>query len=409
MVTKLNFSAVSGLCVFILTTSYWLYQYNYPYSLSPIRIGVIHSLTGTMAQSEQPLVDILSLEVEEINTSGGLLGRQIEMIVADSRSNAEHAAKEVKKLILNEKVDVIFGCWTSSCRKAVKPIVEKYQSILFYPVQYEGLEESKNIIYTGAAPNQQIIPGINWALKNFGKRVYLIGSNYIFPRAANVIVRDIVQLKKAEVVGEKYVDLGSSNFESVISDILALRPDVVLNTVNGDSNKYLFSNLKLGDLEDIPVVSFSFSETELTLIEQARNKNHYAVWNYFQSIERDENTQFIEKIKQKLGRNIVISDPMEATYIAFRIWVQSVVRARTSKPKVVIKHTDNQTFNSPGGIVSVDNNNHHLRKIVRIGPAREDGQFDIVWESAYAMRPVPFPTYRNKHEWRLIVDKLPKK
>lgn len=387
----------------ILYTQLGKHSLFFDTELEPIRIGILHSLTGTMAESETPLVEILIMGVNEINAKGGLLGRQVEVIIVDGRSDWKRVADEAERLIRDEKVDVIFGCWTSACRKEIKPIIEKYNHLLFYALQYEGLETSGNIVYTGAIPNQQIIPGVNWALKNLGERVYLLGSDYIFPWASNIIIRDIVEIKNAEVVAERYVSLGSSEFDEIISEIESLQPDVIFNTINGDSNKSFFQKRNAAGLDKIPVVSFSISEVELAGISSARVKTHYAVWSYFQSIKNNVNSDFVGRVKKHFGDKHVVGDAMEASYIGLKLWSKAVLHAESVVPSLVLRAINEQSFNAPEGIVSVDSVNHHLRKFVRIGQAREDGQFDIVWKSGFSVRPVPFPTYRSKSEWQKII------
>lgn len=395
----------------VLATLVWfsLFFSTFEAKHETIRIGILHSLTGTMAASEKPLVDVLLMGVDEINASGGLLGRQLETIVIDSRSDWDYLASETERLIVENKVDVFFGCWTSSCRKAIKPIVEKYNRFLFYPVQYEGLEESENIIYTGAAPNQQIIPGVNWLLKELGRRVYLLGSDYIFPRTANFIIRDIVNIKNSEIVAERYLPLGSDDFTEVMAEIKNLQPDVIVNTINGDSNQYFFMRKKQAGLDDIPVVSFSITESELSSIPEARNKNHFAVWNYFQSIDDPANQEFISKLQKKWGSKKVIGDPMEASYIGLKLWSQAVRLAESTDTSLVSQAINEQSLKAPEGIVSIDSSNHHMRKFVRVGQARPDGQFNVIWKSEFAVRPVPFPTYRSRNEWQEIISQLSRK
>lgn len=382
------------------------YSFVFDSKKDHIRIGILHSLTGTMAESEKPLVDILLMGIDEINSAGGLLERQVEAVVVDGRSDWPHFSKEAERLISDGEVDVLFGCWTSACRKAVKPVVEKYNHLLFYPVQYEGLEQSSNIVYTGAAPNQQIVPGVNWALETFGQRIYLLGSDYIFPRAANFIINDIVNIKKAKTVAERYVILGSVEFDEIISEIKELKPDVIINTINGDSNAAFFRKRKEAGIEDVPVVSFSVAEAELAVIPDARTTSHYAVWNYFQSIKNPVNRAFIARIKNKLGSNQVVGDPMEASYIGLKLWAQAVRLAETTEVAQVLKAIDEKGLNAPEGIVSIDSRNHHLRKIVRVGKARADGQFDIIWQSKHAIRPVPYPSFRSRSDWDDIVKKI---
>ncbi|MFK5892337.1 MAG: urea ABC transporter substrate-binding protein [Pseudomonadota bacterium] len=379
-----------------------------------IRIGILHSLSGAMAVSGQPLVDAVTLAVSEINANGGLLGKQVEIIVVDGKSNWPLFAKEATHLIKNEKVSAIFGCWTSSCRKAVKPIVEKLDNLLFYPVQYEGLEESPNIIYTGATPNQQIIPGVSWALKNLGKRLYLIGSDYIFPHAANQIIKDISKAQKGVILKEEYISLGSNTFNSqkisqIISDIKKYQPNVILNTINGNANHLFFNQLQSAGIDNIPVISFSISEPELAKIKSAQRNNHYTVWNYFQSIDNEENQHFISQFKQLYGKESVIGDPMEASYIAIKLWAQAVREARSEEPKRVNKSIRRQSLKAPQGIVSVDPETRHLWKAVRIGQAQTNGQFKIIWQTKHPIQPKPFPSYRTKHQWQKLLKTFSKK
>ena len=390
----------------ILTLTLLSLQYDKHSDMPAIRIGIIHSLTGTMAKSEKPLVDILHMAVDEINADGGLLGRRLETVIVDGRSDTAYSAKAAERLIVEEKVDVIFGCWTSSCRKALKPIVEKHNHLLFYPVQYEGLEQSPNIIYTGAAPNQQIIPGVIWALNNLGRRVYLLGSDYIFPHTANFIIRDIARVKNASIVAERYRPLGSDDFEKVIEEIKKLKPDVILNTINGDSNQHFFFQKHEAGLDGIPVLSFSVTEAELLAMPSASIDSHYAAQSYFQSIDSPVNKEFVERIKQKFGNRQVIGDPMEASYIGFKLWAQAVRSAGSIDPGMVLKTIKEQTLNAPEGVVSVDRSNKHLRKNVRVGRAKVNGQFDIVWKLDHAVRPVPFPSYRSRAEWQTICKQI---
>jgi len=370
----------------------------------PIRVGILHSLTGTMAFSEKPLVDALTLAIEETNQQGGLLGRMIEPIIVDGQSNWELFAKEAERLIVEEKVSVIFGCWTSACRKAVKPVVEKYQHLLFYPLQHEGLEQSPNIIYTGATPNQQISPSIKWAMKNLGKKFFLIGSDYIFPRTANQIIKDLLKAQQGTVLAERYLPLGSKNVQAIIDEIEKQQPDVILNTINGDSNIAFFQALQ--HIKKIPVISYSIGEPELAQIGADLVTGHYAAWNYFQSIEDPENIRFVKRFKQRFGEQRLINDPMEASYIGFTLWANAVNHAQSIQPQRIKEVIGKQSFNAPEGIVAVDSHNLHLWKTARIGQAQEDGQFKIIWQSDKPVRPVPYPFYRSKKAWQHLIENL---
>lgn len=370
---------------------------------TPIRIGVLHSLTGTMSVSEAPLVDAVRLAVEEINASGGLLGRQVELVLADSRSDSTVAAAEAERLIVEEKVSALFACWTSACRKAVKPIVEKHRHLMFYPLQYEGMEASPNIIYTGSAPSQQIIPGTRWALDHFGKHVYLIGSDYIFPRTANRIIRDLVGVVGGKVLQERYVPLGADPSALITKDLRQQQPSVILNTLNGDSNKHFFRALHEAGLDRIPVMSFSVAEVELGAFISDAHPAHYATWSYFQSLPDDDNQRFVKAFQARFGKNRVTSDPIEAAYSGIRLWANAVREAASAAPEQVNPVIGRQTLPGPSGVVAVDASTRHLWKMVRIGKARADGQFDQIEASATTVRPAPFPAYRSIEAWRRLI------
>ena len=372
----------------------WLYS-RYGRVEPGIKIGVLHSLSGTMMASETPLVDAVRLAVEEANQSGGVNGAQLEMVVADCRSDADICAQQAERMITQEGVRALFGCWTSACRKAVKPVVEKHHHLLFYPVQYEGLEQSPDIIYTGAAPNQQIIPMVTWALQNRGKRVYLIGSDYVFPRTANQIVKKMLLAQGGQLVAERYAPLGERNMDDFVREIAERRPDFVLNTLNGDSNLHFFRALHRAGIraEDIPVFSTSIAEAELAAMGPELPVGHYAAWNYFQSVQSEENRAFIERFRRRFGQQRLLDDPMEAAYIGVHLWVNALRRAGTSDMHTVKAILAQQTLLAPEGIVAVDAETLHLWKQVRIGRVRADGQFEIVWQSGRSLAPAPFPFF----------------
>ena len=386
----------------------WVYVHHHA-AKPAIKIGVLHSLTGTMAASEAPLVEAVRLAVEEANQSGGINGAKIEMIVSDCRSDADYCAEQAEKLITRDKVQALFGCWTSACRKAVKTVVEKYHSLLFYPVQYEGLEQSPDIIYTGAAPNQQIIPMVFWAMQQRGQRAYLVGSDYVFPHVANRIIKKLLVAKEGQLIAEHYVPLGEHHLDDIAREIARLHPDFVVNTINGDSNRYFFEALKRAGVhaDDIPVFSTSIAEVELAAMGPELMKGHYAAWNYFQSVEGDENRAFIERFRRRFGLQRVLDDPMEAAYIAVHLWVNAMREMNTTDIASVKSALGQQALNAPEGIVAVDADTHHLWKMVRIGRARADGQFDIVWQSARSMAPAPFPFFISPAERDAISKGVP--
>lgn len=374
----------------------------------PIRVGILHSLSGTMAFSESAVVDATLLAIEELNASGGLLGRMIEPVVVDGASNPDVFDLEAEKLITESKVDVVFGCWTSASRKTVKPIFERHDHLLVYPVQYEGLESSPNIIYTGSAPNQQIVPAVLWAVRNLGKRIYLVGSDYVFPRTANAIIRHQAEVLWGHVVGEKYLVLGSQDVSEVIADIQAAKPDVIMNTINGDSNIAFFRELRAAESagEKVPVISFSIAEQELTEMPLQGMIGDFTAWTYFQNIEREENQAFVSKFKARYGENRVTSDPMEAAYFGVHLWAQAVRVAKTSNVRAVRTAFLGQSIQAPQGTIYVDPETRHTWKAARIGRIRKDGQFSIVWQTEKSIRPEPFPTFRSRSEWESYLNDL---
>ncbi len=374
----------------------------------PIKIGILHSQTGTLADSESPVADATLLAIAEINASGGILERKIEPILVDTRSDSAFAAEEAERLIVDEGVAAIFGCWTSACRKAVKPVVEKHNSLLIYPVQFEGMEESPNIVYIGSTPNQQIIPAVEWAFVNLGERFFLVGSDYIFPRAANEIIKDKVEKLGGEIVGEEYLILGSQDVEAIIQQIVSTKPDVILNTINGDSNVAFFQALSQAGVSaaEMPTVSFSIAEAELQSMNLADVAGHYAAWSYFQSIDSPANRDFVKNYQATYGANRVTSDPIEAGYIGVYLWADAVKNAQIIDAHLVISQMANQTISAPRGFVRVDSENQHLWQTIRIGQIESDGQFNIVWEPGILIPPLPFPKTRTKSDWEMYLEDL---
>lgn len=403
MSRRLPVALIALLCVLAVLWSGWRYVVVHG---EPIRIGVLHSLTGPMAPSEAPLVDGVRLAVEEINAAGGLLGRQVEMIVVDGRSDPGVFAAEATRLIRDRKVSALFACWTSSCRQAVRLVVEAGDSLMFYPVQYEGLEQSRHIVYTGAAPNQQIVPGTRWALDNLGRRIYLVGSDYVFPRTAHRMIRELAEAAGGTVAGERFIPLGGGDMAAVVDDIRRLAPDAVLNTLNGDSNAHLFTALKQAGLARTPVLSFSVAESELAAFGGTGLTAHYSVWSYFQSLPSPENLRFVDAFRRRFGADRVTSDPIEASYVGVRLWAAAVTEAGNLAPEDVLRVVVRQSVNAPSGIVSVDAATQHVWRNVRVGRARPDGQFDVVYALPAPVRPAPFPAYRSREDWEALAQRL---
>ncbi|HEY9795957.1 MAG TPA: urea ABC transporter substrate-binding protein [Leptolyngbyaceae cyanobacterium] len=359
-----------------------------------IKVGILHSLSGTMAISEKSVVDAEQLAIEEINAAGGVLGKKIEAIVEDGASDWPTFAEKAKKLIDQDKVVTIFGCWTSASRKAVLPVFEEKKHMLWYPVQYEGQECSQNIFYTGAAPNQQIEPSVDWLLQNKGKEFFLVGSDYVFPRTANMIIKAQLEAKGGKTVGEDYLPLGNTEVTAIITKIKAALPNggVIYNTLNGDSNVAFFKQLQGAGLgpDKYPSMSVSIAEEEVKAIGPEYLKGHYAAWNYFQTVDTPANKKFVEAFKKKYGEERVTNDPMEAAYIMVYLWKQAVEKAKTADDlEAVRKAAIGQSFDAPEGMVTMENN-HHISKFVRIGEVGEDGLFKIVNSTDKAVNPIPW-------------------
>lgn len=375
----------------------------------PIRIGILHSLTGTMGHSGSSVADATLLAVDELNRSGGVLGRPVEAIVADGRSDPAKFLVEARRLIEEEKVCTVFGCWTSASRKTVVPLIEELDHLLVYPVQYEGIEESPNVIYTGGAPNQQIIPAVNWAYASENKRrFFLVGSDYVFPRVAHEIMKDQLRELGAELAGEAFLPLGSSHVRPVVEQIVAANPDVILNSINGDSNLAFFRELRVAGIasERLPTISFSIEEEELRQLDASEVAGDYAAWNYFQSVVSDENSAFIASFREKYGPQRVVTDPMESAYFGVKLWAQAVAEAGTTDVRRIRHSMLNQRMSAPGGDVRIDPATQHTFKTPRIGRIRPNGQFEIVWTAAKPEPPMPYPPSRTAEAWRAFLHDL---
>jgi len=303
---------------------------NQPSSASGVRVGILHSQTGTMALSERPLIDAALMAIAQINQAGGVLGQTIEPLVVDGASDPAEFARQAQQLIQFEGVTTVFGCWTSATRKAVKPVVETLNALLWYPLQYEGLEQSPNIFYTGACPNQQVEPAVSWLLSHKGKRFYLLGSDYVFPRTLNKIITCQLKQQGGEVVGEDYVDLAEKDFSGAIAHIQQTQPDVVFNTLNGQSNQFFYRQYRDAGItaDDIPILAVSVAEVELQTMEDAA-VGHYASWSYFQSLNTPENNRFVQEFQARYGTNRVTSDPIEAAYSQVYLWKLAVESAQS--------------------------------------------------------------------------------
>ncbi len=377
-------------------------------STEPIRLGILHSRTGAMAISEKSMIDAELLAVDEVNAKGGLIGRRVQPIVADGRSDWPTYAVEAERLIRDEHVDAIVGCWTSASRKTVKPVMEKYDHLLIYPMAYEGLEQSPNIIYTGAAPNQQITPAVKWSIDNLGRRFFLVGSDYVWPHSVNAIVSDQLRAMGAEKVGEEYIFFGSSEVADVVDKIRSAKPDVIFSAVVGDSNIAFYKALKNAGItaKKTPVVSVSIAEDELRVLPIDDMIGHYSAWSYFQSLDRKENVDFVTRFKAKYGSGRVTSDVIETAYFSVLLWAQAARESGKVGVADMRKALLGQTLNAPEGVVSVDPETQHTWRSFSIGKIKPDRQIEVVWTSQKAIRPVPYPLSRSRSEWDAFLQNL---
>ncbi len=359
-----------------------------------IKVGILHSLSGTMAISEVSVRDATLLAINEINASGGVLGKQLEAVIEDGASDWPTFAEKTGKLLNEDKVAVIFGCWTSASRKAVLPVVEQNNGLLFYPVQYEGLESSPNIFYTGAEPTQQIIPGVQYLLDQGKKNIYLLGSDYVFPRTANTIIKAQLADAGVTLAGEEYLPLGGTEFSTIISKIKEAKPDAIFSTLNGDSNVAFFKQFKDAGFtaESLPVMSVSIAEEEIRGIGADIIEGQLVAWNYYQTTDTPENTKFVAAYKAAYGAERVTDDPIEAGYFGVYLWKALVEAAGTTDVDAIkaIATTATIEFKAPEGLVKVEGSNHHTWKTVRIGKIRADGQIDEVFASEGPVKPDPF-------------------
>lgn len=364
-----------------------------------IKVGLLHSMSGSMAISEQAVLDAEKLAIKEINEAGGVLGKTIEYQEEDGASDPSTFATKAEKLVDQDGISTVFGCWTSSSRKAVKSIFEDYNALLFYPVQYEGMESSSNIVYTGAAPNQQIVPAIEYLIDQGYSKFFLIGSDYVFPRTANMIITAQVNAAGLEVVGEEYADMDQTDFAAIIAKIEEAQPDIIINTLNGTSNVSFFKQMseKNYTSENFMTMSFSIAEEEVATIGANILKGHMVSWNYYQTTETERNTEFVEAYKGEYGDSRVTSDPVEAAYDAVYLWAAACEKAGSFEVDDVLAAIESGeiSMDAPEGTVVLNGSNHHLSKPVRIGQVKEDG---LIYE-VYATEAVEPDPYLETYDW----------
>ncbi|CAN5863938.1 urea ABC transporter substrate-binding protein [soil metagenome] len=363
-----------------------------------IKVGLLHSLSGTMAISEVTVRDAELLAIEQINAKGGVLGKMIEPIQEDGASDWPTFAEKAQKLISVDKVATVFGGWTSASRKAMLPVFERNKALLWYPVQYEGLEQSPYIFYTGATTNQQIVPGLDYLKAEGKKKIFLVGSDYVFPRTANREIKAYAEANDMEIVGEEYIPLGNQEVATLVNKVVAAQPDAIFNTLNGDTNTAFFKEWKTKGItpEAMPILSVSVAEEEVRAIGPEFLAGHLTAWNYYQTTDTPENAEFVKAFKDKYGEDKVTSDPMEAGYVAVNLWAAAVENAGTTEVEAVKQAAAGIEFDAPEGKVTVDGETQHIYKTARIGLIGADGLITQVSGSDGPIKPDP---YLKGYDW----------
>jgi urea transport system substrate-binding protein len=358
-----------------------------------VKLGLLHSLSGTIAIAEASLVDAEKLAIEEINAAGGVLGRKIEAVIEDGASENPVFAEKARKLLERDNVAAIVGCYTSASRKAVLPALSRGNGLLFYPTYYEGQEQDKHVVYPSQEATQSVVAAMEWLVREKGKKIFLVGSDYIYPRTCNKIAKPTIARLGGQVLGEEYAPLGHTEFSSIINKIKAAKPDCIYSTVVGGSNVAFYKQLRAAGLDGTKQVLLStvVSENEIEGIGKDNAAGYYACMGYFQSIKGATNDRFVKAFKAKYGQDRVIGDPMQVAYNCVHLWKQSVEKAKSFDPAKVLAASASIELDAPEGKVRVHDKNQHVWKKVRVGKARPDGQFDIVWESPSLIEPNPFP------------------
>ncbi|MBF6464577.1 urea ABC transporter substrate-binding protein [Nocardia beijingensis] len=367
-------------------------------SKDTIKVGSLHSLSGTMAISEVTVANSTKLAVDQINAAGGVLGKKIDLVLEDGASDPKTFAEKAEKLISSDCVAAVFGGWTSSSRKAMKPKFESLNSLLYYPVQYEGLEDSKNIFYTGATTNQQIVPALDYLKQKGITSLYLVGSDYVFPQTANREIKAYAAANGIEIKGEDYTPLGSTDFSTIVNKVRTAKAGAVFNTLNGDSNVAFFREYSNAGLKaaEMPVVSVSIAEEEVAGIGAQHIAGQLTAWNYYQTVDTPVNKKFVADYKAAFGADKPTSDPMEAAYASVYLWKNTVEKAKSFKVEDIQAAADGVSFEAPEGLVTIDGANHHITKTARIGEIRPDGLIYTVWDSGKAVTPDP---YLKSYDW----------
>jgi urea transport system substrate-binding protein len=401
---------VLALALLVVAGVVWFNGTGLAAARPPIRVGLLHSMTGPMAISERSMVDAETLAIETVNAGGGLLGRRVEGVVADGRSDPSVFAREAERLINEEKVAVIFGCWSSACRKAVKAVVERAEHLLVYPVAYEGLEQSPNIVYTGATANQQFIPAVSWCLNTLNaKRILLVGSDTVGPHTVNAVVKDQLTALGASPAGEVYLPSGTSDVGAALEAVEKAKPDLILSSIEGDTNLPFYQKFRSGagaNLREVPILSFYITEDEMRQLPTRDMTNDYVVCNYFQAIDREENREFVRRFKARFGQDRVTNDAIATAYNSVMLWAQAVDEVESLNVREDLQGLLRQSLSAPEGVISVDRQTQHTYRPFFIGRVRGDGQVDIVLTLAKPVRPVPFPTFRSRQDWDAFLASL---
>lgn len=368
----------------------------------PLVLGVLHAQTGRLATTERPLIAAVALAVQQINAAGGLLGRRLEMRVEDTRSDPAVAADVAARLMADPATAALIGCWTSACRDAVRPRVESARHLMFFPVAYEGMEQSPHLIYTGATPNQQTLPALDWALQTFGRRLFLVGSDGPHSRRAHVLLRDFIQLAGGQVVGDELLPIesaDSADWTGAVARMAARRPDVVFSTVTGDGNRALFDALVNAGLADLPLLSLRASEPEMRAYGGGRLGRHFTAWAYLQSLPTPANADFLAQWRALHGTSVEPGDPAVSAYVAVRLWAAAVREAGRPEPDAVNALVVQQTVDGPFGMAAIDLPTRHLWRPLRIAQVRPSGELGEVALLAASVRPSPWPGFRSRAHW----------
>jgi urea transport system substrate-binding protein len=375
----------------------------------PIVVGILHSQTGPLAGTEKPIIDAEVLALEEINAEGGLLGRRLTWVIADGRSRPADFAQQAQRLITIDKVSVIFGVSSSTCRKRVRPVIEENQHLLVYPASYEGMEESSHIVYTGGPANQQVGPAISWCFEKLKARKYfLVGSDSVWGRVVCALASDFIKARGVQVVDEHYFVPDSTDVSAVIDKIKQAAPDIVFSAIEGETNAAFYARLRQAGITSgtTPVVSMSVSEEDLRGLPIKDMIGHYSAWNYVQSSELPANERFVKRYKARFGQDRVTSDSVASAYNAVRLWAQAVSEGESEAIPLVLKSIRRQSLEAPEGLVSVDYSNLNNWRPFFLGKVRGDGQFEIVFQMPKAIQPVLYPRTRSKSEWDSLLGDL---